>query len=120
MESRHPERRREERFPIEAGAIVAVNQNGQTESGTTVDISGCGVLLQFKEPVHLAGGDQVICDFSVPQQTEKPLPYWVVGSVVRVDGCRAAIDFQAGGLSAVDPKSDGPSPSGSEHAGLEA
>jgi hypothetical protein len=101
------ERRREERFPIKTGATVTVNKDGRTVSATTVDISGCGVLLQFEEPVILAVGDHVVCDFAVSHETDKPLPYWGVGCVVRVDGCYAAVDFQAGGLSPLNPESGG-------------
>lgn len=86
MEPDGSDRRREDRFPINAGAAVAVNDNGRTASATTLNISGCGVLLQFAEPVQLAVGDQVVCDFDASHDTDKRLPYWAVGYVVRVDG----------------------------------
>lgn len=104
------DRRREERFPIRAGATVAVSRGGRTTSATTLDISGGGVLVQFAEPVPLAVGDQVVCDFDVSHEADKPLPYWGLGSVVRVDGCRAAIDLKAGGLSPLNDESGAPEP----------
>ena len=110
MEPDGSDRRREDRFPIKAGAAVAVNNNGRTVSATTLDISGCGVLLQFEEPVQLAVGDKVVCDFDVSYEADKPLPYWGVGYVVRVDGCRAAIDLNAGGLSPLPSEAEDQEP----------
>jgi len=40
----------------------------------------------------------VICEFQVQHDEDKPLPYWGVGYVVRVEDSRAAIDFKAGGF----------------------
>jgi hypothetical protein len=93
------ERRREPRFPVVAGGTVEVSKNNHKARATTVDISGCGVLLDFDAPLPLAVGDQVVCEFQVNHAADQPLPYWAVGNVVRVADCRAAIDLTAGGLS---------------------
>ena len=92
------ERRREPRFPIQAGATVEVTANGRVVHAITIDMSGCGVLLDFAESVPLTVGQQVICEFNVSHDADKPLPYWGVGKVVRVHECRAAIDLIAGGF----------------------
>jgi len=101
-------RRSELRFLIEAGATVEVVKSGQTVRATTVNMSGGGVLLHFEETSQLAVGDEVICEFKVENKVEnddaKPLPYWGVGSVVRVEDCRVAIMLQAGGFSPLDPE----------------
>jgi len=110
MQPDYSDRRREPRFPIEAGATVEVSKNGEVVSATTVNISGSGVLLQFEEPVQLAVGDQVVCEFKVSYETDKPLPYWGVGHVVRVDGCRAAIVLMAGGLAPLESEPGGTTP----------
>ena len=109
MEPEWADRRREPRYPIQAGAAVEVNSNGngygRSIRATTVDMSGCGVLLQFEEPAQLAVGDRVICEFQLPQEAGKPLPYWGVGSIVRVECLRVAVDIEGGGWSLPDSKS---------------
>src|ERR1035437_6445018 len=115
MEPDQSQKRREPRFPIEAGATVEVSNSGQIARATTVDISGCGVLLHFEEPVQLAVGDQVICEFEVLHDADKPLPYWGVGNVIRVEGCRAAIELKAGGLSPLETGTGGAAP-GTPHS----
>jgi hypothetical protein len=89
--------RKETRFPVEAGATVEVRNNGRIVRATTVNGSGCGVLLEFEESVQLAISDQVSCDFSIADSAEKPLPCWGLGNVVRVEGRSVAIEFKAGG-----------------------
>ena len=108
------DQRREPRFPIQTGASVEVQKRGAVISATTVNISGCGVLLQFEIPTQLAVGDPVICEFAVTRQTDTPLPCWGVGDVVRVDGCQVAVDFKAGGLAPLEPEAGecGPRESG--------
>ena len=98
MDPERVERRREPRFPIQAGAVVEVNKNGRTARATTVNMSSFGVLMQFQEPLPLEVGDRVICEFQVEHDADKPLPYWGVGFVVRVEEDRAAVDFKAGGF----------------------
>jgi hypothetical protein len=102
MEPDHLEQRpkqRELRFLIEAGATVEVGKNGQTIHATTVNMSAGGVLLHFEEPVQLEVGDQVTCEFRVEHEADKPLPYWGVGNVVRVQDCRVAVMLRFGGFS---------------------
>jgi hypothetical protein len=107
MEPDRSDLRREPRFPIKTGATVEVQKRGEIINATTINISGCGVLLQFEIPTHLAVGDPVVCEFAVTHETDKPLPCWGVGDVVRVDGCRVAVDFKAGGLAPLDSEADG-------------
>jgi len=104
MEPDHPKnkqkyKQRELRFLIEAGATVEVSKNGQTIHATTVNMSAGGVLLHFEQPVQLEVGDQVICEFRVEHEADKPLPYWGVGNVVRVEDCRVAVMLKFGGFS---------------------
>ena len=63
MEPERAERRKEPRFPIQAGAVVEVNNNGRIARATTVNMSSFGTLLQFQEPLPLQVGDRVICEF---------------------------------------------------------
>jgi hypothetical protein len=90
------EKRREPRFDIQAGAVVRLHRDGDIVSATTVNISGCGVLLQFGAPVRIAVGDAVVCEFDITDERGAMLPCWVDGTVVRVDGARIAADFRAG------------------------
>jgi hypothetical protein len=99
MEPDSSDNRREPRFPVKTGATVEVQKCGEIAGATTVNISGCGVLLEFKVPTQLAVGDPVVCEFDVTRGAGKPLPYWGMGDVVRVEGCQVAVDFKAGGLS---------------------
>ena len=99
MEPKDSDNRREARFPIKTGATVEVQRRGEISSATTVNISGCGVLLEFKVPTQLAVGDPVVCEFAVTREAGKPLPCWGGGDVVRVEGCQVAVDFKAGGLA---------------------
>ena len=91
-------RRREPRFLIEAGATVELCKSGQTIRAITANMSGCGVLVDFEEPVQLAVGDRVICEFMVVHDADKPLPYWGVGNVARVENSRVAIELKGGGF----------------------
>ena len=114
MESEHPEKRREPRYPIQAGASVTVNKSGLITRATTVNKSGSGVLLHFEEAVQLALGDQVTCEFQVSHDADKPLPYWGVGHVVRVEGCCIGIEFKAGVLCELESES-GPGATAPSH-----
>jgi hypothetical protein len=90
--------RREPRYPIEVGAEVEVKNNGGIARATTVNGSGCGVLLKFDEVADLAAGEKVMCDFNIMDDSKASLPCWAVGNVVRVDGRLVAINFKAGGF----------------------
>ena|SRR5271157_2797331 len=107
MEPNGREKRREPRFAIKTGASVEVQKRGAIVSATTVNISGCGVLLQFEIPTNLKVGDPVVCEFDVTREPNKPLPCWGVGDVVRVDGCQVAVDFKAGALASLAAEADG-------------
>jgi hypothetical protein len=111
MEPDHSGKRRELRFLIEAGARVEVCKSGQTLRATTANMSGGGVLLDFEEPVQLAVGDRVICEFMVLHDADKPLPYWGVGNVARVENCRVAIELKGGGFSPLKSETGGAMPS---------
>ena len=104
MEPDNSEKRREPRFPIQTGATVEVQKRGEIVSATTVNISGCGVLLEFEIPTRLEVGDPVICEFAVTHDADNGLPCWGVGDVVRVDGRTVAVDFKAGALTPLGPE----------------
>ncbi len=91
------DKRREPRFDIRAGTAVGLYRKAQVLNATTVNMSGCGVLLQFDDSVHLAVGDTVMCDFNIQDQAGQMLPCWAEGTVVRLDGDRVAVDFRSGG-----------------------
>jgi hypothetical protein len=100
--------RREARVPIAVVANVEVNNNGQIVHATTINVSGCGVLLRFDEAIHVSPGDEVLCEFSSASPTQKSLPCWVFGSVVRVEGNRVAIDFRSGSYYAQETERESP------------
>jgi len=96
MQPTFDDRRREPRFSIQAGTVVALRRGERTVKATTINMSGCGVLLEFAEPVDLAVGDIAVCDFDLPDESGKMLPCWADGTVTRVDGNLIAIDFRCG------------------------
>jgi hypothetical protein len=104
------ENRREPRFDIQAGAVVRLHRDGEVVSATTVNISGCGALLQFEAPIPIAVGDVVVCDLDVSDEQGDMLPCWVDGTVVRVDGARVAVDFRAGSWSHDRPPASSKAP----------
>jgi hypothetical protein len=106
MESEHL-KEREPRFPIEAATSVETCKNNQTSSATTMNMSGSGVLLHFEGPIQLAVGDHVSCEFKISHDADKSLPYWGVGSVVRIQGDLVAIEFKGVGFTQLKPESDG-------------
>ncbi|HYW40713.1 MAG TPA: hypothetical protein VE957_21610 [Terriglobales bacterium] len=93
-------------FPIEAGATVKASKNSQTIHATTVNMSAGDVLLHFEEPVQLAVGDQVACEFRVAHEAGSPLPYWGLGNVVRAEDCRVAVVLKAGDFSPLESETD--------------
>jgi hypothetical protein len=96
MEPTPIEKRREPRLPVEVGATVRVRNKDKALRATTVNMSGCGVLLQFAEPTGFSVGDPVMCDFSLSRESDEQLPCWAEGTVVRVERLRVAIDFRGG------------------------
>jgi hypothetical protein len=98
------DRRREPRFSIQAGAVVGLRRDGQVVNAITINMSGCGVLLQFPAPVDLTVGDTVVCDFHLPDETGRLLPCWAEGIVIRLDGNRVAIDFRSAGWADPSPE----------------
>ena len=107
MEPDRTNGRIEVRFLIEAGATVEVCKSKQTFRATTANMSGSGVLLRFEEPVQLAVGDHVNCEFKILHDADESLPYWCVGNVARVEGCLVAVEFKGVGFSPLKSESDG-------------
>jgi hypothetical protein len=99
----HPELRKEIRFQIKAVAAVKVAKSGQVFRTKTSDISGCGVLVHFEEPVQLMVGDEVSCECNLPETSDDSLPFWTVGTVVRVGDRSAAFEFRAGVFPSKNP-----------------
>jgi hypothetical protein len=99
MERDFSDRRREPRFPIVAGASVQVRGRNGLAAATTIDVSGGGVLLRYSGNDPLAVGDDVTCEFRLPQDSGEPLPYWGVGSIVRVSDDLVAVELMSGGFS---------------------
>jgi hypothetical protein len=102
MSEKHVYVDREERLPIEAKATVEHGAPRHSFHAKSVNMSSGGVLLHFDEPVELAVGDQVTCDFVVEHEPNRPLPYWGLGRVVRVDAADScAVELHATGLAPI-------------------
>jgi len=89
-------KRREERFLLAVIGAVKLTNSGRVVKTRTVNISGCGALVQFEEPVEVAIGDALSCQYCLPEAVDESLPQWIQGRVVRVDGPTVAINFEAG------------------------
>jgi hypothetical protein len=98
--------KREDRIAIEADATVEFGETGQSSAAKSINMTSAGVLLRFDEPVELAAGDRVTCDFLFEHGPDLPLPYWGLGRIVRVDAAGSvAVELHATGLSQHDPHS---------------
>jgi hypothetical protein len=84
------QKRREARYPLQTNALFE-RRTGEQIAGSTVNISGSGVLLDLAEDSDLKMGEEVGC--SIQLYPDKPLQAWGVGKVVRVDSRRVAIEF---------------------------
>lgn len=85
-----PNRRTEPRHPIRTAAILE-RKTGNKLVGSTVNVSGSGVLLDLAHAADLALGEEVGCSIQI--YGDKPPQAWGVGKIVRVDRCRVAIEF---------------------------
>ena len=84
-------RRREQRYPMDAEAIVQ-RGNGEQIRASTVNVSGSGVLLDITETATLAIGEQVQCGIRLYEG--KAPQSWGRGKVIRVENSRVAIEFK--------------------------
>jgi len=89
---------------------------GEPNPAKTVNVSTGGVLLRPANPLDLAIGDEVSCDIDLHENPDKALPFWGVGTVVRLEGDRAGIELKAAVFDGVAEPVDS-SESGS-HPGL--
>lgn len=93
--------RKETRHPLRSDAILE-RRTGTQIAGSTVNVSGSGVLLDLDHTAELALGEEVGC--SIRLYDGKPPQAWGVGKVVRVDNLRVAIEFTGIDWSAPDSK----------------
>ena len=98
-------KRKEARFSISAETIISVSRNGEILQASSTNMSGGGVLLHFAESApRLAVGDDLICEYTMPEDAPVSLPRWTIGKVVRVDQNSAALHFAGGVFSPPEPK----------------
>jgi hypothetical protein len=83
-------RRRESRHPLRAAATVERRSGGRL-FGSTINVSGSGVLLDLPQGGDLQPGEEVGC--SIQLYAGKPPQAWGVGKVVRVERSLVAIEF---------------------------
>jgi hypothetical protein len=89
-----PERREKIRFPIELGARYAVKGRQQIEgTGTTVNISSCGVLMTSECEVAPGTAIRVVIEWPTVIRNICPLALHIRGTVVRSDRGLVAVQF---------------------------
>jgi len=89
------ERRRAVRYPIEAQVIIQT-KSGQSLTAKAVNISSSGMLLQLSQPFPMNLGDEVTVQVDLPNEPDKALASWGLGTVVRLDGLHSAVHLSAG------------------------
>jgi c-di-GMP-binding flagellar brake protein YcgR len=102
MEYERIERRRATRYPMEAKVIV-YKSGGEAISATAADISAGGMLLNVERPSEFRMGEHVTVDVELPDRPGMPFSAWGAAIVVRADGCRYAIQLQAGTFDSGNP-----------------
>jgi hypothetical protein len=98
MSSDPTDKRTEFRSLIKIGMTIQIRASGKSAQATTINMTSAGALLRLDEPLKIAVGDKVTCDFSIARGEEALLPYWGIGSVTRVDGAIVAVHLTATGL----------------------
>jgi PilZ domain len=99
MEHPSPDNRKELRYALDTQAILERN-TGEQFSAATINVSGSGMLVQLEQAPGLRLGEVVNC--SVLLYQGKPLQSWGLGTVVRVEDLRVAIEFKNVRLLAAD------------------
>jgi len=89
-ETASSDQRREARYPLRANAIFE-RKTGERIAGSTVNVSGSGVLLDLAKATDLKLGEEVGC--SIQLYDGKSPQAWGVGKIVRVEDRHVAIEF---------------------------
>lgn len=84
--------RQESRYDFTARALLE-RSNGEAIPGSTVNISGGGLLVIVNADTGLVVGETVRC--GVELYAGKPLQSWGMGRIVRVQNSLVAIDFRS-------------------------
>jgi hypothetical protein len=95
MNQEAQDRRKETRYPIQAGAIVHTG-SGKTISATATNISSFGMLLRIEQPSSLTLDEQVTVEIELPDHPDKPFSAWGVARVARIDGAYFGIQLAGG------------------------
>ncbi|HTW65964.1 MAG TPA: PilZ domain-containing protein [Bryobacteraceae bacterium] len=90
------ERRREQRYPIEAQVIVR-RQNGEVLSAQAVDISASGMRV-YVPPAScpLTLDEEVTVEVELRDRPDKPFSAWGLGRVVYIDDSGTGIQLYGG------------------------
>jgi hypothetical protein len=88
-------RRKETRYPIQAGAIIHTG-GGKAIRAIATNISSFGMLLRIDQPSTLAMDEQVTVEIELPDDPDKPFSSWGVARVAHIDGAYFGIQLSAG------------------------
>lgn len=95
MDREPGDRRKAQRYPIQADAIVHTS-NGRTIPARATNISSYGMLLHIEQSSALAVDEQVTVEIELPNDPEKTFSSWGVARVVRIDGSNLGVQLYAG------------------------
>ncbi len=95
MDREPGERRKEQRYPIRAGAVVHTS-SGRTLPATATNISSFGMLLHIEQSSALAVDEQVTVEIELQDDPAKPFSSWGVARVARIDGSHFGVQLYGG------------------------
>jgi len=90
-----PERRRAERFPLEARVLLRTSQ-GLTLPAAAVNISSSGMLLTLEQENLLTLGEEVTIEVDLSGRIDGPFSEWGLAKVVRLEERKCAVQLSAG------------------------
>jgi hypothetical protein len=95
MNQEAQDRRKETRYPIQAGAIIHTS-GGTAIPATATNISSFGMLLRIDRPSTLSLDEQVTVEIELPDDPGKPFSSWGVARVAHIDGAYFGIQLSGG------------------------
>jgi hypothetical protein len=90
--------RSQPRHEVPPGTIVEIRSEGEPVSGSVIDRSPSGILIEFPQPVAVDLGEWVTIDLVAGPSSDQPLPYWGVGKVVSIEENRVALFLDVASL----------------------
>lgn len=102
VERKGVERRKEERFPIEAKVAVR-KRDGETIHATAVDISSSGMRVRLAERGPFAVDEEVTVEVQLQEDPDRPFSSWGAGRIAYLHEGEVGIQLFGGKFDSVAP-----------------